>query len=212
MSDNKNNSWPVVEPVDEPARPVPEEWVQRYGDCLFRHAQARVGQREVAEDLVQDVFVAAWKSREQFAGRASEKTWLLGILRNKIVDYYRKRRIELDLDELHEFEEKQFESAWNGVHWHKAAAPKSWPNPRQSLERLEFWKVLHECTSKLPPTTARVFLLRELDDMASNEICRELNIKPSHLFVLTHRARLALRRCLELNWFRNERSKPSRAT
>lgn len=215
MSDDGNSYRVVDGPAEKRVRPTPEAWVHRYGDLLFRHALIRVGQRELAEDLVQDALLAAWKSREQFAGRASEKTWLLGILRHKIVDYYRQKRLEInlaDLDELQGLEEKQFESGWRGIHWHKGAAPKSWPNPRQSLERLEFWQVLYECAAKLPRTTARVFLLREIDDMTSDEICRELKIKPAHLFVLTHRARLTLRRCLELNWFSNRRSKASRAT
>ena len=210
-----DNSVRVAGTTEAPVRPAPDQWVHRYGDCLFRHAQARVGQREVAEDLVQDVFVAAWKSRDQFAGRSSEKTWLMRILRNKIVDYYRRRRIEMEIgetDELRDLEEKQFHSGWNGTHWRKGAAPRSWANPRQCLERLEFWNVVEECTSKLPRTTAQVFLLREMDGMASEEICCELNVKPAHFFVLIHRARLALRRCLEVNWFRNKSSTVSDAT
>jgi len=214
MSDN-GKSVQVDGSTGQPVRRRPDEWVHQCGDCLFRHARARVGQEEVARDLVQDVFVAAWKSRDQFAGRSSEKNWLMRILRNKIVDYYRQRRVEPEIaetDELRDLEAEQFHSGWNGTHWHKGAAPKSWAHPRQSLERLEFWKVVYECASKLPRTTAQAFLLRETDGMASEEICRELKIKPSHFFVLVHRARLALRRCLELNWFRNERSTVSDAT
>jgi len=209
MNNYKNGSRLMEQTADKTHHLAPEEWVERYGDCLFRHACARVSQPEVAEDLVQEALIAAWKSRAEFGGRASEKTWLMRILRNKIADYYRKQRLKLeatDLDALQELEEQQFENGWSGTHWQKGTAPRTWANPRQSLERAEFWKVVYECTSKLPGKVAQVFLLREVDDLASDEICRELNIKPSHLFVLTHRARLALRRCLELRWFRNERA------
>lgn len=194
----------------EPAPISPEEWVERHGDSLYREALARVGQREAAEDLVQEVLVAAWQAREGFRGRASEKTWLMRILRNKIADHYRRQRLKVDLadsEALAELEESQFRGGgFGGVHWHKANAPGRWANPRQSLEQAEFWRTIHECTAKLPEKVARVFLLREVGQWESEDICRELDVKQSHLFVLLHRARLALRRCLELNWFRGDRA------
>lgn len=199
----------VANSADPVARPRidAEEWVARHGDYLFRHALARTGRQEVAEDIVQDTFLAAWQSAHRFAGRASERSWLLGILRNKIADHYRTRRPELtarDVESLARVEELQFARNWlGGSSWKPGVPPSEWSDARQSLEHAEFWETLHECTHKLPEKTARVFLLRELDGVESPVICRELNIKPSHLFVLLHRARLALRRCLELHWFRD---------
>lgn len=184
----------------------PERWVESHGDFLFRQALARVRQRETAEDLVQETFLAAWQSRQRFAGRASEKTWLLGILRNKIVDHYRRLGRENDLSDMEtlaELEEKQFHSGWlGGAHWDTSVAPRNWSRPEQSLEQSEFWSALHECTRKLPGKIARVFMLRDVEEWASERICHELRIKPSHLFVMLHRARLALRRCLEVSWFK----------
>ena len=184
----------------------PEEWVAGHGDYLFRHALARTGSQDVAEDLVQETFLAAWKSAPRFAGRASERTWLSSILRNKIADFYRRQRPEIslgDVEALAQVEEQQFtkDSLYDG-HWGSGAAPIEWKDASRSAEQAEFWETLHQCTHKLPEKTARVFLLRELDGCDSEEICRELNLKPAHLFVLLHRARLALRRCLELHWFR----------
>lgn len=207
MSPPPNTCAPdAPEPV---ARPHidPEEWVASHGDYLFRHALARTGLQQVAEDLVQETFLAAWKSAHRFAGRASERSWLLGIMRNKIADHYRKQRPEIssrDVESLAQFEEQHF--AGNRLaagHWNPGVAPVEWPDARQSLELAEFWETVHACTHKLPEQTARVFLLRELDGWESPAICQELNIKPSHLFVMLHRARLALRRCLELHWFRD---------
>jgi RNA polymerase sigma-70 factor (ECF subfamily) len=185
----------------------PQQWVASHGDYLFRHAMARTGRHDVAEDMVQETFLAAWQSAHQYAGRASERTWLLGILRNKIADHYRRQRPEVtsrDVEALALMEEQQFTRNWlGGSPWKPGGVPAKWSDARQSLERAEFWKTVHECTHKLPEKTARVFLLRELDGWESDEICRELKIKPTHLFVMLHRARLALRRCLELHWFKN---------
>jgi RNA polymerase sigma-70 factor, ECF subfamily len=182
----------------------PEGWVELHCDDLYRYALARVRDPETAKDLVQETFLAAWRSSERFAGQASERTWLTRILRNKIVDHYRKRRPEFAVeDELTGLEEKQFERA--GLHqggWTSSNAPASWKDATQCLEESEFWIVLQQCTDKLPAKVANVFLLREVDGRSYEEICSTLGMNRNHLGVLLHRARLALRRCLELHWFK----------
>lgn len=182
----------------------PEGWVAKHCDDLYRHALARVRDPETAKDLVQETFLAAWQSSERFAGHASERTWLARILRNKIVDHYRKRRPEIAVeDELAGLEEKHFERG--GLHkggWISSNAPASWKDATQCLEESEFWDVLHQCANKLPAKVANVFLLREVDGRSSEEICSALGMNRNHLSVLLHRARLALRRCLELHWFK----------
>lgn len=185
----------------------PERWVERHADRLFRYALSRVGSRELAEDLVQDTLFAAWRSAERFEGRASESTWLSRILRNKITDHYRKKRPEFaveDTCELARLEEQQFQQ--DGLHsggWSHSGAPGHWKDTSQAVEHAEFWTVLQRCTEKLPEHNARVFLLREVDGRTSDEICSLLNINRNHLGVMLHRARLAIRRCLELHWFRD---------
>jgi len=182
-------------------------WVEEYGDLMFRFALARVRQREVAEDLVQEALLAAWQSRDRFEGRSSRKTWLFHILRHKIVDHLRRRSREVEIaddDALAALAENQFAMGANGpTHWGRGVGPRSWGQPAQSLENHEFWVAVHDCSDRLPERVARAFVLRDVDGMDTESICEILDIKPAHLFVLLHRARLALRRCLELNWFRN---------
>lgn len=193
----------VMQPMSAPRPPNeiqgsdPATWVDRYGDVLYRHALSRVGRCDVAEDLVQETFLAALKARDRFSGQSLESTWLLGILKRKIVDHYRKARSTQSVGEeivsLLEFFRK------NG-HW-KANLPK-WPSdPQQDLEDREFWQVLQHCKSELPESLAAAFTLRELEQLETRETCTALGISPSNLSVRLHRARLLLRRCLERNWF-----------
>ena len=72
----------------------PREWVDRHGDFLYRFAMARVRRADVAEDLVQETLLAAWRGRARFAGRSSERTWLTSILKRKAIDWLRRRVLE----------------------------------------------------------------------------------------------------------------------
>jgi len=183
----------------------PERWVEEHCDGLFRYALARVSDPDTAKDLVQETLLAAWKSSPGFDGRASERTWIMRIMRNKIADHYRKRRPEFgveDLNALAQLEEKQFtQSGFHKGAWAPGAAPGRWADAATSMEQSEFWEIVHQCTGKLPGKIASVFLLREVDGKSTDEICSTLQIKPNHLGVLLHRARLALRHCLELHWY-----------
>ena len=182
----------------------PEQWVRRHADALFGHAVLRVRAPEIAEDMVQETFLAAWSGRNKFEGRASERTWLLGILGHKIADYYRDRARRLqfeDMEALAEFEATQFKPGLTGTTWARAAIPMSWHHVRESVEKAEFWETVGECAGKLPEKLARAFLLREVEQWDSTRICETMSISPAHLFVMLHRARLALRHCLERNWF-----------
>ena len=183
----------------------PERWVEEHCDVLYRYALVRVSNPDTARDLVQEAFLAAWRSAERFAGNASERTWLMRILRNKIVDHYRKRRPEFSaegINELAELEAKQF--VQSGLHrggWTSLGSPGNWKDAAERMEDAEFWEVVHRCVGKLPGNAAQVFLMREVEGDSTDEICSTLNISRNHLGVLLHRARLALRRCLELSWF-----------
>jgi len=187
----------------------PERWVEDYGDVLFSFAAARVSDRAVAQDLVQETFLAALRSSQSFAGRSSEKAWLFGILRNKLTDYYRRQEREVALGDLESplpEEEGLFDAHGVGKDgWVKRFAPKAWRAPDEILVSQEFQEVLKRCMSKLPTKVGQVFFLREIEGAASEEICKDLGVSPNNLWVMLHRARLGLRRCIEVHWFEQKR-------
>ena len=178
----------------------PEDWVDQYGNALYTYALVRVRKPDRAEEMVQETFLAALHARKRFKGRSSEKTWLIGILKHKIIDYFRKvnRRQSLEKTDIQDdFMEKLFDRNENWID-----GPARWDlDPRKSLEQKEFFKVFHDCLAKLPPRLAQVFVLRELDGLEGKEICDVMNISPNNLWVMLYRARTHLRRQLELMWF-----------
>lgn len=188
----------------------PALWVEQHGDYLYAYALMRARNQAVAEDLVQETFLAAIKASVSYAGKSSEKTWLTGILKHKIYDYFRssssgKSQMDLtgeeaDLSGYNHFFERDDE--WNG-HWNRQSAPADWNNPAQSLQDSEFQTILRVCLSGLPPRVANAFTLREMDGLESREICEVLGVSAGNLGVMMHRARLHLRRCIEINWFNN---------
>ncbi len=177
----------------------PEDWLQAHGDALYRYALARVRDRTLAEDLVQETLLAALRGRSGFAGRAAERTWLIAILKNKVIDHFRKHAREQSLDALEdpdELIEAQFE-----VDGHWRSPPGAWSNPVAAFENEEFWGRFAECLEGLPERQARAFSLCELDGLAGEEACKVLGVSATNLWVLLHRARLRLRQCLEIRWF-----------
>jgi RNA polymerase sigma-70 factor (ECF subfamily) len=184
----------------------PERWVDEHGDYLFKFALMRLRDPLKAEDMVQETFLAALKGGHRFAGRSAEKSWLVGILKNKVCDYFRKAARETtftDLEFYHEEENNSFVSEGVGQSgWIHELGPQEWRTAGESLDNELFWKTFRDCAGKLPKTVSAVFNLRELDGMESREICALLQISESNLWVMLHRARMALRRCLETNWFK----------
>ncbi len=181
-------------------------WLVEHGDALYRYARSRVGNRDAAEDLVQDAFVAALQSRDRFQGRATVRTWLLSILRHKIVDHYRRIAATLPAVEPDPAgrPDAVIDRYFSGKGlWKKAVA--SWKAPDQALEDREFWDVLDGCLGRLPRTLSSVFILRELEELDTAELRRILEVSESNLRVRLHRARLLLRECLEKNWFAETR-------
>ena len=183
-------------------------WVDEHGDHLFRYAMMRLRDESRAEDAVQETLLAAIQSIASYSGKATERTWLTGILKHKIVDQYRKtakeQPLETDDGELLSEVERFFErtDVWNG-HWNNKLQPHEWDTtPEATYESAEFFAVFQNCLSKLPDRAAGVFMLREMDGLESSEICEILSVSTSNFWVMMHRARLALRRCIEVNWFR----------
>jgi RNA polymerase sigma-70 factor (ECF subfamily) len=177
----------------------PRSWVEAHGDALFRYAMLQLRDRDAAEDAVQDCFLAALGARERFSAQASERTWLIGILKHKIIDRIRSRQRDEQASPATTESETEFfdqKGLWR-------AGPRRWPrDPVAAAQHKEFWPVLRACLDKLPAGVRDAFLLRELDHMESGEIHDVLNISQANLWQRLHRARLLLRRCLELNWFR----------
>jgi len=185
-------------------------WVDAHGDYLYAFALARVRDPFLAEDLVQDTLLAAMQATSGFAEKSSEKTWLCGILKHKIIDHFRRSSREVELsDEEADLSSYDYlfraEGVWKG-HWTENARPIEWnENPEKALEHTEFRAILTHCLSELPERVANCFTLREMDGFEAAEICRILGISPGNFWVMMHRARLHLRRCLDFNWFRKEK-------
>lgn len=195
-------------PVPSPSSPSlsdPEQWVELHGDYLFKYALLRLRDPAKAEDAVQETFLAALKGGKSFAGRSAEKSWLVGILKNKIYDHYRQAGRETSFTDLEFYADEESERfVPDGLlqdSWIHDRGPLDWSGPGASLDSALFWRTFQECSSKLPKNVAVVFQLREVDGLESREICDLLGISESNLWVMLHRARMALRRCLETNWF-----------
>jgi RNA polymerase sigma-70 factor (ECF subfamily) len=157
---------------------------------------------DAAEDAVQETLVAALGARDGFTGRSSVKTWLTGILKHKIVDAIRQRQrqpvVVASFDEETSLDDFDPLFKDNGA-WQ--APPADWGDPENALSRQEFMSVMEICLDKLPPNTARVFVMREVMELDTEEICKELTITANNLWVILYRARMSLRECLERNWF-----------
>ena len=181
----------------------PEVWVDEHGDALFRYALFRIQNGQVAEDLVQETFLAALRGKDSFAGRSSVKTWLFGILKHKIIDHIRKisrERPEEDIETLANLADKTFDE--QGV-W--KSQPAKWTtDPGLLFQQQEFWEMLQYCLSELPPRLNQVFTLRELDELSAEEVRKILQVSPTNGGVMLHRARMRLRECLETNWLENK--------
>jgi RNA polymerase sigma-70 factor (TIGR02943 family) len=183
------------QPDSVPGQATPERWIDEHGDYLYRFALARVDGPETAEDLVQETLLAALKAASSFGGRSSERTWLTGILKNKLVDRLRQRQragVLADVGLPDECLDGLYDRAG---HW--KAGPRAWQgDPAAALERREFWAAFQDCHARLPDRLRDIFTLRLLDDVPAAALCQDLDITPTNLWTLVHRARVRLWRCL----------------
>jgi len=179
----------------------PETWVDLYGDSLFGYALLRTADKAIAEELVQETFVAALSTygKSQFSGKSAGKTWLIGILKHKIFDHLRKK-YRHQAQSFEDINNTQIEDSFDARgNWR--VKPGQWGmEPYERYEQQEFMRVLVNCITGLNTRQADAFRLRELDGEESEEICKVLNISPTNYWVLMHRARLALRKCMERFW------------
>ncbi len=185
----------------------PNKWLENYGDYLFSIAMLKTNNRETAEDLVQESFLSAIKSKEAFRGDSSEKTWLVSILNNKIIDYYRKKDVLKNTSEYLVETDQSFTDAFfspnnfSDAHWKKEAYPQGWGSGAdESVIKSDFQRILEKCISKMPPKLVPVFVSKFIDDEETDTICKDYEISPSNYWVIIHRAKLLMRNCLEKNW------------
>ncbi len=182
----------------------PAEWVDQHGDALYRFALLRLKDPHVAEDLVQETFLSALQGIDRFKGGSALRTWLIGILKHKIIDHFRKTAKEVPASDLIPWEEEDDRDYFNeSGHWKRQLI--EWEDsPEGLLENKEFWKTFQSCLANLPETHRRAFTLREVDGVKSEDICKILSITSSNLWVMLHRSRAKLRKCLDANWFRQD--------
>lgn len=192
----------------------PERWVDEHGDVLYRYALMRMGDSDAAAELVQDTFLEAFRTREAFAGRSTERTWLIAILRHRIVDHFRReRRTSRRLGTRTSVEGTGHDGESPALfdargHWKQP--PARWGgDPGRLHEQREFWEVVEGCLGRLPASLSLTFWLREVDGLSGEEVCLTAGISPANLWARLHRARLLLRDCLERHWFRDDDLAPA---
>jgi len=183
-----------------------QEWVSLYADDLFRWALHKTGDKELAKDLVQETFLAAFKSIDKFQGKSKPKTWLLSIMNNKIIDFYRKnfREATINQSQLNKGSDDSnvFENFFDSEGtWRPDAKPTNWQEiDGHLLDDMEFRQVLQDCLKDLPANWSSAIHFKYLENKDAKEICKDLGISTSNYWQILHRAKLQLRLCINKNW------------
>jgi RNA polymerase sigma-70 factor (TIGR02943 family) len=188
--------------IAEPIPLKPHEWVNAHADYLYAYTITRINNEEQARDLVQETFLAALEGMHRFEGKSSERTWLTAILRNKIIDTYRKKTKGLKTLSINDTEAGETEFFWDQEgHWHQEHWPKHFGiDDIDPIANKEFNHILQKCMQKLPSLWLSVFTMKHMDDETTDTVCAELKISASNFWVIIHRAKLNLRACLQKNW------------
>jgi RNA polymerase sigma-70 factor (ECF subfamily) len=177
----------------------PDKWVDEHADYLFNYAVGKVNDAEIAKDLVQETFIAGLNSAKNFKGDAAERTWLIAILKRKVIDYYRKINSKKGKAEVRIQYSDQTDSEGDWLE-ERVADPFS-KGGDQEIENEELGLAIQNCIDKLPKKQSRVFTMKTIQGMSTEDICNELGINPSNLWVMIHRARTSLMGCLNQSWF-----------
>lgn len=185
-----------------------ENQLAEHRSYLLRYARLQLRNDAWAEDAVSETLLAALSKPQSFGNRSQLKTWLVGILKHKVIDLLRARSREVSLDEHDDGDgSDELDALLFQQDGHFVNSPADWGNPEQDLSSQQFMQILEACTEKLPPAMGRIFLMREWLEMPSEEICKELRLTSTNFYVQLHRARLRLRECLEINWFGRSESR-----
>jgi len=181
--------------------PTLHQQLETMRPALLRFALLQLRNPELAEDAVQDALVAVLEKPDQFAGASSLRTYVIGILKFKIIDGLRVAGRTVQIETEPDQSEDDVIDHLFKANGHTVEAPRAWGNPDAILEQRDFFRVLEVCLEKLPAQNARVFMMREWLELETEEICKELKLSSSNLWVILYRARLRLRECLDINWF-----------
>lgn len=177
----------------------PDLWIDNYADYLYNYAISRVNNADIAKDLVQETFFAGLKSAKNFQGKSTERTWLISILKRKIIDHYRKINSKKGQAEVRM---SFYDNGENEGNWIEERVPQSWQSETEKdIENDELKSQIDICIDNLPQKYAIVFRMKTISGIETEDICNELEITPSNLWVMIHRARTQLRTCMEENWF-----------
>ena len=179
-----------------------EQQVAGLHDYLMKFARLQLRNETWAEDAVSEVMVAALAKPQAFGNRSQLKTWLVGILKHKIIDALRQRKREVyQVTDDSDSDEDPLDYLGFKADGHYVEPPAEWGNPEKQASSRQFFEILEACVSHLPPVQGRLFLMREWLELSSEDVCKELGLTSTNLYVQLHRARLRLRECLELNWY-----------
>jgi RNA polymerase sigma-70 factor, ECF subfamily len=194
------NKSDILKQAENKSLMDPDSWLNEYGDYLFRYALLQLKDESAAEDAVQDALMSAYRAREQFLGNSTPKTWLMTILRNKVIDIARKKKrdalVQIDSIDDDPIVNEHFNGA--GI-WSKWL--NSWgSNPEKLYEQKDFVEQVKHCLDKLPENLRQVFILKNVDNLSTDEICNALSINANNVWVILYRSRMRLRKCIDANW------------
>jgi RNA polymerase sigma-70 factor (ECF subfamily) len=173
---------------------------------LLRIARLQLRNDAWAEDAVSETLVSALESADRFGGQSQLKTWVVGILKHKIIDQFRRGGREVSMEAAAEAAQVETFDELFADDGHRLNKPQDWGDPEASYSRVQFFEILQMCVEELPTGLARVFMMREWLELETAQICKEVDISATNCFVMLHRARMRLRECLEQRWFAGERT------
>lgn len=184
----------------EDANEVMKSWVTLFTHSMYEWAYYKVSDKATAEDLVQETFLSAFQSMDRFKQESRPKTWLFSILNHKIIDHLRKKVKNPLMDEGSGGLDRYFD---HHGEWDASARPQEWMNAEgHLLDHSDFRATLDECMQRLPGSWSAALQLKYLSEKDGKEICQDLQISPSNFWQILHRAKLQLRKCLEVHWFK----------
>jgi len=178
----------------------PQTWLEEYGDYLFSYGLLRVKDTHLAEDLVQETLLAAISAKNTFSHQSATRTWLIGILKHKLIDHFRRQGCEVAVGDLVDQDEGDNLDDFFRANGRWIEKPDVFPGPESAFQQKEFWKIFQKCLSGLKPKQAEVFLAKEIYGMSNEDICKDFALRSTNVWVIMHRARLSLNRCLKINW------------